>query len=365
MTSKYQYLFNILKNYGEEFGPSGFEKPVLDMFSKNVKPYVDEFISDNLGSLIAVKKGKLDSKYRVLLDAHADEIGFIINEITTHGLIKFGNLGGWWVHVLIGKKVKIYSRKLNKYIIGIIGAPPIHLLSVEQRTKLMDRDKIFIDIGASSRQEVESFGINIGDPIVKHDTSLLLSNGVYACTKSVDNRVGITILDQVLKHFANKRPNFHLYGAAVVQEEVGIRGAMTTANLVKPLIAVVIDTTVTDDTFKPLSDNDTKLNKGVAISIMDGTCICTPTLVDKFIQICQDHKIPYNLDPLTSGGTDAGSIHKSGTGVLTITISIPSRYLHTHNEVCSLADVEAAIKLITIFLEQLDEKMYHQLAKVW
>ncbi|WP_434414862.1 M42 family metallopeptidase [symbiont of Argiope bruennichi] len=359
-----EHLYQLVKLYGEAFGPSGYEKFVIQLFHERHKKYPFDFSRDHLGSLILKSKDYDLSKKTILFTAHSDEIGFIISEITKNGLIKFGPLGGWWSHVLPGKQVKIYARNVDKFFIGIIGSKPIHLLSIEERQKLQPLKSMFIDIGCKTKEQVLSLGISIGDPITKHYQSFLMENNLV-CTKSIDNRVGVAILEEVIKNTHNLTSDFNFVYSLSVQEEVGLRGAKTMTNAIKPDIAIVIDTTATDDTSVLNSNNDTQLDKGVTISIMDSYFIANPRLVHYFINLAKKHNIPYNIDPSVSGGTDAGSIHLKNQGIFTISLHIPSRYLHTHNEVCSLHDVKSMIDLITKFAQEFKNADFEDLKNIW
>lgn len=353
---EYQERIDLLKELCEAKGISGHERNVTRIMKKHLQDYADEFLYDNLGSLIAKKAGSGDVK--VMLAGHVDEIGFLVSKIEKDGFLRLHPIGGWWGHVLMAQRVVI-TTKDGKDIIGVIGAAAPHGMGPEERKKVKDVKDLFVDLGVKDAEAVKKLGIRVGDPVTPLSTFEVMNDPDYVLCKAFDDRVGAAVAIEVMKNLKNEdHPNI-LYSCGTVQEEVGLRGARTAAYVVEPDIAIAIDVTVADDF--PGGKSNCKLGLGTAISIADGSVIGHHALVRLLEDICIEKNIPYTYDMLSAGGTDSGEIHKSRDGVVNATISIPSRYCHSHNTIIHMRDYDATVALLTEFVKRLDRKTLEEL----
>ena len=323
---------------------------------KYVEPYSDSINYDTLGSLIAQKKGNGD--VRIMIAGHVDEIGFLVSKIDEEGYLRLHPIGGWWPHVLLSQRFHVFTAKGKKFV-GVIGSQAPHGMSADARAKVKEIKDLYLDIGVDNKKAVEDLGIRPGDAVVPISEFTQLANPKYWLAKAFDDRLGAAAAVEVLKNLQNENHPNTVFAVGTVQEEVGLRGARTSAHAVKPDIAFAIDVTLAGDV--PGSNTDAKLGKGVAISFADSSVIGHKGLIDELIQICQDEKIPYTFDVLAGGGTDAGEIHKFGDGVIACTLSIPARYIHSHNGVIHEDDYNATIRLLTAFVKKCDRTLLNKL----
>ena len=237
------FTLNLLKELTEASGVPGYETPVRSIIRRYLENYGD-LSQDKIGSMICCKTGTSD-KPRVMLAGHMDEIGFMVKQVTPEGFIKFLPLGGWFDQVLLGQRVIIQTNKGD--IVGVIGAKPPHLLSPEEREKVVKRKDMYIDIGACSKDEVEKAGVRLGDPIVPRADFVELAGGLTYLSKAFDDRVGTALVISTLQELKNKSHPNQVYGVATVMEEVGIRGATTSVRAVDPDVAIVLESDIAGD----------------------------------------------------------------------------------------------------------------------
>jgi len=361
----------ILERLCNSFGPSGFEREPIKITREYVEPFCDEIRFDKLGSLLFKKQG--DSKQPViLLPGHIDEIGFVISGINEKGFLSFNTVGGWFDQVLLGQRVLIRTRIGD--IQGIIAAKPPHLLPPEERNKVIDKNKMFIDIGCCNRKEAENMGVRIGDPAVPFSsfstfrkTAFEIVNGKeqekgtveLGMGKAFDDRVGVFIATEVIRRLKQEQiqhPNT-VIGAATNQEEVGARGARTTAWLAEPDVCITLETDIAGDV--PGIDSQQAqavLGKGPAISTYDASMIPNQPLKELVIETAEKHGIPYQLSTSARGGTDAGAIHLIRAGCPSIVFGVPTRHIHSHVGIVCLQDIENCIQLVLSMVKILDEK---------
>ena len=336
----------LLKTLCESFGPSGFEREPARIVKNNIQPYADEVTEDKLGSVIFKRRGEAE-RPRVLIAGHVDEVGFVVSGIDEKtGFLTFNPLGGWWDQVLLTQRVMIRTQKGD--IPGVIAAKPPHLIPEEEQKKVVQKTNMFIDVGVSSKKEAEDMGIRMGDPVVPWSPFSVIRNGKVAMGKAFDDRIGAFIAMEVirrLKEGNTSHPNT-IFGAATVQEEVGLRGATTVAHVVDPDVAIILEVDIAGDVpgIKPY-EAPAKMGKGPSILTFDSSMIPNQPLKNFVIKTAEEIGVPYQLSQVSRGGTDAGKIHLSRAGCPSIVISVPTRHIHSHVGLLSLEDTENAIKL--------------------
>lgn len=244
MEQKTDKLLNWLKQISEVPGPSGFERRVRDLMTQRLAGQC-EVLEDRIGSVIFKKQGRADGPI-VMLAAHMDEIGFLVKTVTKEGFLKFVSLGGWWEQVMLGQRVTVMSPKGD--IPGIIGSKPPHVLSADERKKMVTKREMYIDIGAADKKDAEErMGVTPGVPIVPYAPFTTMANPDFLVGKAWDDRVGCAVLTDVLQQLAKlKHPNT-VFGVGTVQEEVGCRGAKTSADVIGPHVAFAVDTCIAGD----------------------------------------------------------------------------------------------------------------------
>ena len=341
----------MFKELTEASGISGFEDEVADIMSAHVKD-VAKVRYDNLGSLVAEKKGKSD-RPRVMIAGHMDEIGFMVKSVTKEGFIKFLPIGGWWGHVALSQRVMVKTQKGE--FVGVIGSKAPHVLKADERKKVLAISDMYIDVGTTEKFDVtKRLGVRPGDPIVPISDFGILGNKKTYAAKAWDDRIGVAAVIDVLHKIGKTHPNT-VYGVGTVQEEVGLRGARTSSNLVDPDVAFAVDVTIATDT--PGSDGaGENLGSGVGIMVLDGSAIPSRRLRDFVIDVAEKSKIPYVLTALARGGTDSGTIQFNKWGVPCLTFVVPTRYIHGHVGVIHRADYDNLVKLLTTVVKQLDAK---------
>lgn len=350
----------LLKDLTEAPGVPGQEDEVAKIMERYLKP-ISEISYDRLGSLIAKKKGAKESP-KVLIAGHMDEVAFMVKEVTKEGYVKFLPLGGWWGHVALAQRMKIYTKKGP--VLGVTGAKPPHILPEEERKKVLDIKDMFIDVGVTKDFDVrKKLGITPGDAIVPDSSFTILSNQRMYLAKALDNRFGCAGVVDVLNRFAKMSHPNTLYGVGSVQEEVGCRGAGTAANTIQPDVALILDVGIAQDTPGMEPDKSERMGGGVTILTYDGGMIPSKRLLDLTISTCEKEKIKYHLVAIERGTTDGAKVHVSHSGVPTIALGAPTRYIHTHQAMLLRDDYDAVIKLMISLVKKLDAKTVSGLYK--
>ena len=319
-------------------GISGRENDVRDFIISEIKDFADCNV-DPLGNLIVFKKGKKTPKNKVMLDAHMDEVGFIVTYITDDGLLKFSNVGGINTKVFLGRTVKVGK----DCITGVVGIVPVHLTDSDKRRDIPEKDSLYIDIGASSKEDALKY-VRPGDSVCFDSDYVEFGNNSVKC-KALDDRVGCAILLEMIK----SELEYDMYFSFSVQEEVGIRGAMASSFEIAPDYAICVETTTASD----IPDVEAEkrvclLGEGGVVSFMDRSTVYNKDLFDRAFQIAEDNSIKIQTKTVVAGGNNAGSIHKSRGGVKVLTVSVPCRYLHSPSCVISWNDVEESRKIIEL-----------------
>ncbi|WNB91508.1 M42 family metallopeptidase [Bacillus sp. NEB1478] len=351
----------LLKELTETYGPSGFEARVHKLVRDRLSESTSDIETDQLGGVV----GRIGSQGpKILIAGHLDEVGLMVTHITKDGFLRFLPLGGWWGHVMLAQRVKVITR--NGDLTGVIGSKAPHVLSFEERKNVLETDKMFIDIGATSREEAESFGVQVGDPISPVCPFEVMPNPKMLLGKAFDNRAGCYVAIKTLEKLKEEEtlPNI-LYAGATVQEEVGLRGAQTLANTIKPDIAFALDVGVAADTpGMSQQEGASELGNGPLLGFFDATMIPHPKLRDFVVGIAKQHRIPFQIDIMTGGGTDAGKFHLAYGGIPTLVLSVPSRYIHSHVSMVNRDDLDHAVKLLTECIKMLDQETVNRIKEM-
>lgn len=319
-------ILKLLEEMTRINSPSGNEDEIRKYILSKTEKYCDSVAVDNMGNIIVHKTGK---GKKIMFAAHMDEIGVIVTDIDKDGFIRFSNIGGLNVRDLQNRRVRFQNGTE-----GVIGAQEE---AFKEKAAL---SKLYIDIGANGKEEALE-KVDIGDMAVFEGA--FVNNGKTVISKALDNRAGCAVLIKAMSEI--KEAENDLYFVFTVQEEVGLRGAKTAAFDIEPDIAVAVDVTDTGDT-PDAPDMAVEMGKGAAIKVMDRSIICDADVRAKMIEVAKRNKIPYQLEIMTDGGTDAGAIHLTRAGIKTGGISIPTRYIHSPSEMASIEDIENAASLV-------------------
>lgn len=328
-------------------GAPGFEQKVRSLVLREVKSLVDEVEVDNMGNVYAIRRGTSDKK--IMVGAHMDEIGFMVTHIDDNGFIRFHTLGGFDPKTLTAQRVLIHGKK---DVVGVMASKPIHVMTQDERNKVAKLQDYFIDTGLSAK-EVNKL-IKIGDPITREREFIEMGNCVNG--KSLDNRLAVFILIETLKRLKGKKLPYDLYAVFTVQEEVGIRGANVSALKIKPDFGFGLDTTIAFDLPGAAKhEMITELGKGTAIKIMDASTICDYRMVDFMKKTADKHKIKWQPEILTAGGTDTAGIQRmTEGGSIAGAVSIPTRHLHQVIEMAHKEDISGSIDLLSACVQEID-----------
>ena len=338
----------LLKTLSELPGAPGREERVRDFIRAEVEQYCDDVSVDAMGNLICLKRGSAKNPQRVMLACHMDEIAFYVRSIDDKGFLRVQHLGGFDTRNLFARRVRIQPRKGDD-IFGSMnpGGRPVHVATPEERNKIPKTNEFFVDTGLDV-EEVKK-RIRPGDPVtlVQEFTEM----GDLATGKCLDNRVACWLGMRVLEQVKGNKED--LYVVFTVQEEIGVRGAITSSYEIDPHVGIAIDVTLAVD-IPGVGDEDqiTKLGEGAAIKIMDSYSISDKDLVDEFIELAEKHEIPHQFEILPLGGTDAGALQRARSGARVITISVPTRYIHTVTETIHKQDLQSSLSLLLKYFEK-------------
>jgi len=344
---------DFLKRLLATISPSGYEDEAAQVWADEARTFADDVRSDTQGNVIAiVNKG---GKPRVMLAGHMDEIGFMITHIDDQGFLYFGQIGGWDPQIVQGQRVWI--RTQSGKIPGVIGKKPIHLIKEEDRNKVTKIEELWIDIGAKDKAEAEKL-VRIGDPaVIDYGFAELRNNLVVS--RGFDDKAGAFVVLEAARMLAKLKPKAEVYAVATVQEEVGLRGAHTSAYGIDPLVGIAVDVGFATD-FPTMAEDQKRVG---AAKVGHGPMIARgPTynhkVVELLIKTAQAKKIPYQLSGEPRGmGTDAYAMQMTRAGIAAGLVSVPNRYMHSPCELVSLSDLENAYTLIAHTVAQIDERM--------
>jgi putative aminopeptidase FrvX len=341
----------MLKELTEAQGVPGYEAPIRSVVRRYLAPLGD-LSQDKVGSVICHKAGSAGQP-RVMLAGHMDEIGFMVRHITREGFLYFLPLGGWFDQVLLGQRVNISTR--NGEVVGVIGVKPPHLLAPEERDKVVTKRDMYIDIGATSEEEVLAAGVQIGDPVIPRADFIELANGKTYLSKAFDDRVGVALMISTLRALQNQEHPNTVFGAATVMEEVGLRGATTSVEAVDPDVAIILEADIAGDVpgIKP-EVSHIKLGKGPSMLIYDARMIPNLKLRNLVLDTAQSMGIHLQLGAIEGGATDGAAIHLHKTGVPTIVLAVPARHIHSHSSIIHRDDFDQAAALLVALVKKLD-----------
>jgi putative aminopeptidase FrvX len=341
----------LLKELTEVNGVPGYEAPVRAVVRHHLEG-VGEISQDKSGNLICRLEGSAAAP-RVMLAGHMDEIGFMVKHITPEGFIKFLPLGGWFDQVMLGQRVIIHTRQGE--VVGVIGAKPPHLLPADERSKVVLKKDMYIDIGATSLAEVEAAGVIAGDPVTPRADFVELAGGKTYLSKAFDDRVGVALVISALQSLQERLHPNTVYGVATVQEEVGLRGATTSVRSVDPDVAIILESDIAGDVpgIKP-EESSVKLGQGPTVLIYEARTIPNLKLRQFIVDTAQDLEIPVQMSYVEAGGTDAGAIHLHHTGVPSAILGVAARHIHSHSSIIHRDDYDRAVRLLVGVIERLD-----------
>ncbi len=339
--------FELLKRICETPGVSGSEDIIRKVVAAEMRPLVDTLDSDVMGNVIGIKEGS--GGPRVMIAAHIDEIGFRVRHIDDKGFVRISPVGGWDARNLVSQRVFIHGFA-GQSLRGTLtsSAKPKHLQG-DESSKPPKVEELFVDLGLPAEKIKEL--VEVGDQVTLDRTSELVGNTVVS--KTLDDRVGVYVMIEALRKLQGKSIPATILAVASTQEEVGLRGATPAAYALNPDIGIAVDITIAYDIpGSAAEDAVTRLGDGAAIKISDSSLICHPKLVRHFRSVAEARGIKYQLEMLPFGGTDAGGIQRARGGVTSITLSIPTRYAHTVNEMAHVDDIEACVDLLAAYLEE-------------
>jgi len=340
--------FDLLKRISETPGAPGFETPIRNLIIEEVKPWVDQINVDNMGNVVAYKKG--GARKKVMLAAHMDEIGFIVNHIDDDGFVRFIPLGGFDPKTLTSQRVVIHGKK---DLVGVMGTKPVHMMNEEEKKRNVKMEDFFIDLGMP-REEVEQY-VQVGDPVTRDRELIRMGHCVNG--KSLDNRISVYILIETLKQLNDQQVPFDVYGVFTVQEEVGIRGAQVATQEVQPDFGFAIDTTIAYDVPGSQPHQQvTRLGKGVAIKLLDSTAIADYRMVAYMKKVAGRNQIKWQPELMAKGGTDTAMVQRmTRSGSIAGAVSVPTRHIHQVIESVHHDDILSSVELLKNCLLELDQ----------
>lgn len=341
-----------LKAITEAPGVSGYEHAVRALLHEYLAP-IATIEQDRMGSIIGKRVGAAESP-RVMLAGHMDEIGFMVRHITKEGFLKFQPLGGWWDQVLLGQRVTIKTSQGD--VTGVIGAKPPHLLTSKERDKVVEKKEMYIDIGATSVEDVAEAGVRVGDPVIPVSAFTVLANPKTYMAKALDDRVGCALAVQALERLAGDEHLNTVYAVGTTMEEVGLRGAKTSAHVVEPDVAIILEVDICGDV-PGIKEEESAimLGAGPTMLVYDARMIPNLKLRDLVIATAEALEIPLQLSVMPGGATDGGAVHLHNEGVPTVVIGVPTRHIHSHAAIMHRDDYDRALDLLVALIKKLDK----------
>ena len=341
-------------------GISGQEAEVRKIVSRELRAMGAELSTDGLGSVIGKFPGASD-RPRIMLAAHMDELGLLVKHITPDGFVKFLPVGGWFDQALVDKRWVIHTQKGP--VPGVSGIKTVHISTAEDRARVFPRDALFIDVGARTRAEAEAMGIRPGDAITPDSRFVRLGEGAYTA-KAFDDRLGIAVMLEAVRRLSTRKPPNVIFAVATVQEEIGLRGARTSAQIVKPDLGISVEVGVAGDYPGVGPDQaQERLGGGPGLFLHDSSMLPNQKLKDFFFRVAREANVPLQPELLTGYGQDAAEIQRWSTGTPAVNFTVPVRYLHSFHGVIRREDFDRAVELLAAVLARLDAKTVEELKK--
>jgi putative aminopeptidase FrvX len=359
---KMDRVARLLEELSNAPAPSGFEGPVRDVLIREFHSAGVAVSTDGLGSVIAILPGSSGGP-RIMLAAHMDEVGAIVRYVTQEGFVKFQTLGGWFDQALVNQRWKILTQKGP--VTAVSGLMSVHVAAPSDMTRVFPHDEIFLDVGARSKEEAERLGIRPGDAVVPWSPFAMLASGRYT-GKAMDDRVGCVMMLEVLRRLKEERtktPNT-IYFVGTVQEEVGLIGAHTAVQVVKPDLGISLEAGIAADHpgGKPEGAQE-RLGGGPVLYLADAAMLANLKFKDFIQRLAEENRIPLQSEVLSGGAEDSAELQKFGTGRPAVNFAVATRYLHTHNSVIERADVDQAIDVLVKILSRLDAKTVDEISR--
>jgi putative aminopeptidase FrvX len=342
----------LLQALADAPGPPGFEESVRKIMVERMKPLSDKLQYDGLGSVIAVQGA---SGPRVMVDAHMDELGGVIRRVTADGYLTMQMLGGWLDQALVDQRWTIIGSKGP--VRAITGIRDIHIASQDERNKVFPRDSIFLDVGAKNAAEVAALGLDPGDPVVPDAPFAVMNGTPNYLGKGWDDRVGCAVLIAAMQKLAHASHRNQIFWVATVQEELGVRGAHTASEVVKPEIGIAIEGGVTRDApgVHP-EEAQELLGAGPALFLYDFSELPNRKFAALVKQVAQQKGIPLQTELIQGYGDDSSEMQKSNGGAPTVNLVVPVRYTHSHNGIMNRPDFDKTVDLVVALLQSLDAR---------
>ncbi|WP_036170015.1 M42 family metallopeptidase [Massilia sp. 9096] len=339
-----------LQKISDAAGPPGFEEPVRAVLVDMMKPLAQSLRYDGMGSIIATQG---TSGPRIMVDAHMDELGGMVRRITPNGLLTMQMLGGWLDQALVDKRWVIIGKKGP--VKAVTGIRDIHVVPAEERTKVFPRDMLYLDVGARTEAEVRALGIEPGDPIVPDAPFEVLNGTQNYLGKGWDDRVGCAVVVEAMRRLASEGHPNQISWVITTQEEIGLRGAHTAADVVKPDIGIAIEGGITGDVYpgRP-EETQAKLGAGPGFFLYDTSTIPNRKMVAFVKQTAAERKLPLQADLVQGYGDDSAEIQKSNGGVPTVNLVVPIRYTHAFNGILNRQDFDQMVDLVVSMIKKLD-----------
>jgi endoglucanase len=339
-----------LQKLADAAGPSGFEEPVRAVLVGMMKPLASSLTYDGMGSIIATQGS---GGPKIMVDAHMDELGGMVRRITPNGLLTMQMLGGWLDQALPDQRWVIIGSKGP--VKAVTGIRDVHVVPPEERAKVYPRDSLFLDVGAANEAEVRAMGISPGDPIVPDAPFEILNGTQNYLGKGWDDRVGCAVIIEAMRRLANEPHPNQIVWVITTQEEIGLRGAHTAADVVKPDLGIALEGGITGDVFPGRPDEtQAKLGAGPGIFLYDSSALPNRKLTAFVKQTAFERKLPLQLDLVQGYGDDSAEIQKSNGGVPTVNLVVPVRYTHAHNGILNRRDFDQMVDLVVSMLKKLD-----------
>jgi endoglucanase len=339
-----------LQKLADAAGPPGFEEPVRALLVGMMKPLASSLAYDGMGSIIATQG---TGGPKIMVDAHMDELGGMVRRVTPNGLLTMQMLGGWLDQALPDQRWVIIGSKGP--VKAVTGIRDIHVVPADERTKVYPRDSLFLDVGARNEAEVREMGISPGDPIVPDAPFEILNGTQNYLGKGWDDRVGCAVIVESMRRLANEGHPNQIAWVITTQEEIGLRGAHTAADVIKPELGIAIEGGITGDVFpgRP-EETQVKLGAGPGIFLYDSSAIPNRKLTAFVKRTAFERKLPLQFDLVQGYGDDSAEIQKSNGGVPTVNLVVPVRYTHAHNGILNRQDFDQTVELVVSMLKKLD-----------